>query len=134
MSMIAFASSEMRRAGFADSDIAAMEQILTIFYDTWDSGGAVWAMAPVLQRCIAGKPLSLLTGHDDEWTDVSEYSGEPMWQNKRCGTVFKNHERAYDIDVQGRPTITFPYSPEKAVVPSPVIVFDDQAAPQEPSQ
>ena len=33
--------------------------------------------------------LSPLTGEDSEWVDQTEASGGPMWQNKRCGAVFK---------------------------------------------
>jgi hypothetical protein len=46
-----------------------MIAILEKFFDQWDSGGAVHAVAPILQRLIAGKPLSPLTGADDEWFD-----------------------------------------------------------------
>lgn len=124
MSAKDFARSEMTLAGFSESEITTMQQILALFFGAWDSGGAVWAMAPVLQRLVAQKFLTPLTGDDAEWMDVSEYSGEPMWQNRRCSTVFKNSERAYDIDAEGRPSITFPYWPDKSDVSSPVIEFD----------
>lgn len=121
--IVALAESEMRRAKFGADDIEVMRQILTLFFDQWDSGGAVWVMAPVLQRCIAGKCLTPLTGADDEWEDVGALSnGEPMRQNIRCSTVFSDGSgRCYDIDTPGRPTITFPYWPACANVSSPVI-------------
>lgn len=124
MSVIDTAVSEMKLAKFPDDEIEVMRKILGLFFETWDSGGAVWAMAPVLQRCIAGKCLTPLTGEDSEWMDVSEASGGkgPVRQNKRCSTVFTDEDgRCYDIDTPGRPTITFPYWPEEARVPSPVI-------------
>lgn len=130
MSMIDSASKEMRLANFSESDIGTMRQILTLFFDAWDSGGAVWAMAPVLQRCIAGKCLTPLTGAEDEWMDVSEASGGrgPVRQNLRCSTVFTDEDgRCYDIDTPGRPTITFPYMPEEIRIPAPVIEFDPKA-------
>lgn len=115
----------MRLAGFEEADIDAMRRILDIFFERWDSGGAVWAMAPVLQRCIAGKCLTPLTGADDEWMDVSNASGGlPVRQNLRCSTVFSDETgRCYDIDTPGRPTITFPYMPDEIRVSSPVIEF-----------
>jgi hypothetical protein len=120
MSIKEQARRELALINFGDEDTAVMLDILDRFFDQWDSGGAVWAVAPVLQRCIAGKPLSPLTGADSEWMEV----GEGMWQNVRCSSVFKDATgRAYDIDVQGRPTITFPYDPEHARVPDPAVVF-----------
>ena len=108
----------------------AAETILEKFFDQWDSGGAVWCAAPVLQKLIAGKPLGPLTGEDSEWMEVAEDMKEIIWQNVRCGTVFKTKSHAdgevkcYDIDVEGRPPITFPYNPERAEVPSPVVEFN----------
>ena len=125
MSLIESAASEMQIAGFPVHEIDVMRKILTLFFDTWDSGGAVWAMAPVLQRLIAGKCLTPLTGEDSEWTDVSEASGgQPVQQNRRCGTVFRDETgRCYDIDTPGRPTITFPYWPINYQVADPVMTF-----------
>ena len=127
MSMIEHAASEMKLAGFSANEVETMRKILALLFGTWDSGGAVWAMAPVLQRCIAGKCLTPLTGADDEWMDVSEASGGrgPMRQNIRCSTVFSDEDgRCYDIDTPGRPTIAFPYMPDEIRVASPVIEIE----------
>lgn len=125
MSVVAHAVDEMKRAGFEQGDIDAMERILRIFFTYWDSGGAVWAMADVLQRLLNCQPLTPLTGADDEWTHVGEFGGEEVYQSKRAPSVFKNDKgRAYDIDVPGRPTITFPYDPTTKPVSSPVIEFE----------
>lgn len=121
MSIIAQAKEELRRVNFGEEDSAVMIDLLERFFDQWDSGGAVSVAAPTLQRLIAGKPLGPLMGDDDEWMDVSEMSGRTMYQNKRCSTVFKDGDRAYDIDTPGRPTITFPYWPERAEIGDPVI-------------
>lgn len=123
MSIIAQAKEELRRANFGEQDSAVMIDILERFFEQWDSGGAVSVVAPVLQRLIAGKPLGPLTGDADEWMDVSEMSGRVMYQNKRCSTVFKDGDRAYNIDTPGRPTITFPYWPESQIS-SPVIEIE----------
>ena len=124
MSVITRAKSELRRANFGDEDSAVMIDILERFFLQWDSGGAVYAVAPVLQRLIAGKPLGPLTGEDDEWVEV----GEGILQNTRISSVFKDprfHEGklAYDLDNPAGPrvAIAFPYWPERAEVASPVI-------------
>ncbi len=122
MSILSRAKDELRRINFGEDDSRAMIEILERFFEQWDSGGAVWAAAPVLQRLIAGKPLSPLSGDNDEWREV----GDGVFQNLRCSSVFKRDGKIYDIDVEGRPQITFPYNPEKAVVKSPVVEIDIQ--------
>lgn len=125
MSLIAHAKAELKRINFGDEDTAAMIEILEKFFDAWDSGGAVHAVAPILQRLLAGKSLSPLTGEDDEWCD----HGGGVFQNVRCGSVFKDprfHDGkfAYDIDAaEPRAAITFPYYPDRAAASSPVIEF-----------
>jgi hypothetical protein len=69
MSIVDQAKHELKLINFGDEDSAVMIAILEKFFDQWDSGGAVHAVAPILQRLIAGKPLSPLTGADDEWFD-----------------------------------------------------------------
>jgi hypothetical protein len=107
------AKSELAAANFGESDSAVMIEILEKFFDQWDSGGAVAVVAPVLQRLIAGLPLSPLTGADDEWIEV----GPGVYQNKRCSSVFKDpryHDGklAYDIAAPApRAAISFPYDP-----------------------
>lgn len=44
------------------------------------------------------EPLSPLTGEDDEWIDQSGPTGSPLYQNRRCPTVFKDERgNAYHI-------------------------------------
>jgi hypothetical protein len=112
MSIIDSAILEMKRANFENGDIETMRQILRLFFDQWDSGGAVWVMVPVLEKCLSGAPLSPLTGEDDEW--MAGHREEGMSQNIRCGTVFKfsgfNDGVPYDIDDRSW-NGTFPYMP-----------------------
>ena len=123
MSLINQAKHELKLINFGEEDSAVMIGILETFFEQWDSGGAVHAVAPILQRLIAGKALTPLTGEDDEWFD----HGGGVFQNKRCSSVFKDPrfhggERAYDIDArEPRAAITFPYWPDRADVPSPVM-------------
>jgi len=126
MSIRSQALSELKLAKFSESEITAYTKILDIFFEEWDSGGAVFAAAPVLQRLIKGQPLSPLTGKDDEWF----HHGEGVYQNIRCGTVFKDprfHDGklAYDIDApEPRAAISFPYWPLNSDVRSPCIEVD----------
>lgn len=124
MSIIEQAKTELRLINFGGEDGAVMIDLLERFLDQWDSGGAVWAVASVFQRLIAGKPLSPLTGDDDEWFD----HGNGVFQNLRASSVFKDprfHDGklAYDLDNPAGRTepISFPYWQDRAEVRSPVI-------------
>lgn len=133
MSVIEFAKSEMDRAKFHPLERDLIIEMMESFFKRYDSGGAVWAMAPALEhlpvvkRLIACKPLTPLTGEEDEWNDVSESAGRTCWQSRRMPSVFREEDGegkvwAYDIDApSGRKAITFPYFPERAEVASPVI-------------
>lgn len=122
MSLIEKAKRELAAINFGEEDSKVMVEILEKFFGQWDSGGAVWATAPVLQRLIAGKPLGPLTGEESEWY-IHDAPGMYA-QNMRCSTVFKASKdgHAYDIDVPGRPPITFPYWPDKADVSPPDMI------------
>lgn len=124
MSIVGKAKDELKRINFGEEDSARMIEILEIFFDQWDSGGAVHAVAPILQRLIAGKCLSPLTGEPDEWID----HGNGFFQNVRVSTVFKDPrfhggKLAYDLDNPegARKAISFPYYPAEARVASPVV-------------
>lgn len=128
MSIIESAKSEMALVNFGEDDSRVMVEILEKFFEQWDSGGAVHAVAPVLQRLIAGKPLAPLSGADDEWV-VHDFDDDCYAQNRRCGSVFKRRDgSAYDIASGPRVPITFPYWPDKAEVGSPVVVIDTDGA------
>ena len=123
MSIIEQAKYELGLINFGAEDTEAMVGILEKFFDQWDSGGAVHCVAPILMKCLAGQPLSPLTGDENEWNEVGpDFTGQSCWQNKRDSSVFRDGNwRCYDIDTPGRPTITFPYTPPKNDVASPVV-------------
>ncbi len=141
MSIVEQAKSELGLIGFGTDDTKVMIEILEKFFDQWDSGGAVHAVAPILQRCIAGKPLSPLTGADSEWFQPMD--DVECYQNKRCGSVFKEKDNkgnwiVYDIDKDPTPgvskvrhrwasrEVTLPYWPGRAEVSSPVITIETE--------
>jgi hypothetical protein len=124
MSIIESAKSEMRLAGYDVADTEVMVEILRKFLTRWDSGGAVWAMAPVLMRLLNNQPLTPISGAGYEWIDRSEISSSPMWQNERCSSVFKDGTgKAWDIDNPSWDG-AFPYEPPLSLPGDPVIVFD----------
>lgn len=133
MSLIEHAKTELAAINFGEEDSAAMIDILERFFDQWDSGGAVHAVAPILQRLISGQPLGPLTGADSEWFDPM--GDGIMLQNVRCGSVFKDWRdsngrlsaaagegtmHVHDLDNPAWDG-TFPYDPATKLPPSPVV-------------
>lgn len=129
MSIVDQAKSEMARASFSDEEQAAVISIMEIFFNHWDSGGAVSVMGPALVLMLQGKPLTPLTGADDEWMDTM--GDGRLLQNLRCGSVFKDGLTGHcnDIDAPDvRAAITFPYTPGEAWT-DPVVTIETQDTP-----
>jgi hypothetical protein len=106
MSLIQYAENELDRIGMTDDgDMNGMMRkhllhMVKEFANEGHSGFSASYALQCLKKLLNFKPLSPLTGEDEEWTDVSSISGVPHYQNKRCGSVFKNGKdgEAYDID------------------------------------
>ncbi len=105
--------------------------LIETFAEQGHSGSSAPYCIGYFKKLAAFEPLSPLTGADSEWTDVAQEMGTPMFQNKRCGSVFKNgNGRAYDIDgkvfqnrtggrygcSKSRVYIKFPYTPKTKYV------------------
>ena len=73
-------------------------KLLEVFHDEGHSGSSAPYAINLFTKLAKFEPIAPLTGEDWEWHDVSEYSGKTTWQNKRCGSVFKDDTGAYDID------------------------------------
>lgn len=109
MGLVSYAEDELNRIGMTDDgDMNGMmrKHILHMVKEFADEGHSGYSASYALQclkKLLNFKPLSPLTGEDDEWTEVTEISGYPHYQNKRCGSVFKNGKdgEAYDIDGKG---------------------------------
>jgi hypothetical protein len=106
MSLVSYAESELDRIGMTDDgDMNGMMRkhllhMVKEFADEGHSGFSASYALQCLEKIMRFKPLSPLTGEDDEWTEVSQISGYPHFQNKRCGSIFKDGKigEAYDID------------------------------------
>lgn len=118
-----WAKIELDRIKFGDKDTRAMLDILKLFFHNWDSGASVSVAAPILCRIIEGKPLTPLTGEQDEWADMSDTMNRgagALYQNIRRSSVFRERLPdgtmiAYDLDLPGDEEfpkagrITFPH-------------------------
>ncbi len=102
MNMQKWAERELELAGYkaADTEEGPMKwlregtlDLLEVFGKQGHSGGSAPHAVRIFERLASWKPLTPLTGKDDEW----EKSGD-HWQNKRASNVFKDADgRAYDI-------------------------------------
>jgi len=106
MSLLSYAESELDHIGLTEEDEyngMMRKHILHMikeFADEGHSGFSAQYAIDILSKLLSFKPLTPLTGEDDEWCDVSEYSGTTTYQNKRCSSVFKEGKdgEAYNID------------------------------------
>ena len=76
-------------------------KLLEVFHGEGHSGSSAPYAINLFEKLAKFEPVAPLTGEDWEWHNVSSYStpdNGPVYQNKRCGHVFKDDTGAYDID------------------------------------
>ena len=104
--LVNYAEDELDRIGMTDDgDMNGImrKHILHMVKEFADEGHSGFSASYALQclkKLLSFKPLSPLTGEDDEWAEVSQLSGYPHYQNKRYSAVFKDgrNGEAYNID------------------------------------
>ena len=94
-----YAKEELRRIGMIDSGEPCNDwatKAIVDLLESFDSQGHSGFSAPYVIRTFCRlamfKPLTPLTGEDDEWNDIGD-----CFQNKRYSAVFKNKKRWYHI-------------------------------------
>jgi hypothetical protein len=85
---------ELELAGYFDEDAmyggalgGAIMELLKVFKKQGHSGYSARFTAKAFYRLTEGKPLTALTGEDDEWETRGGFT-----QNKRCSAVFKEKD------------------------------------------
>jgi len=129
--LVNYAKSELKRIGMVDSGevyndsvAKAIMDLIELFAFQGHSGFSAPYVINAFSRLAMFKPLSPLTGEDDEW-----YDGVGTVQNKRYSAVFKDKDGvAYNIEGKvftddgevwytskdSRVNVTFPYTvPDK---------------------
>ena len=105
--LVSYAEDELNRIGMTEDSPDEMNvmmrkhivHMIKEFSEEGHSGFSGRYALNILTKLLDFKPLTPLTGEDDEWGDVREYGESPSWQNKRRSSVFKNADgTCYDID------------------------------------
>ena len=143
--LVDYAKDELKRIGMIDSGepyndwaTKAILDLIELVASQNHSGFTAPYVINAFNRLARFKPLSPLTGVDDEWKDI----GDGRFQNKRYSAVFKDKDgTAYNIEGKvftddgeiwytnrdSRVDITFPY-----VVPDkPEYVYRDKKESEE---
>lgn len=134
---VEYAKSELARItkdgdGLQNAINKNILDIIELFASQGHSGFTAGYAMSILERLSRFKPITPLTGEDDEWIKVSDEMGQRCFQNKRCSSVFKttdaqgNTIEVHDIDAiacsdnggltwftssRFRKNVTFPYEP-----------------------
>lgn len=125
--LVDYAKDELKRIGMIDSGepyndsvTKAILDLIELFASQGHSGFTAPYTINAFSRLAMFKPLSPLTGEDDEWNEV----GTGVFQNKRCFSVFKDKDgTAYNLEGKiftddgevwyrnkdSRVNVTFPY-------------------------
>lgn len=117
-----------------DAIEAHVLKMVETFADEGHSGSSGAYTLSILSKVLAFEPVTPLTGNDDEWVEVGAQNGKPLYQNNRCGRVFREgDDYAYDIEGKvfrdpdgscftsrdSRVPVTFPYTPMTETVDRP---------------
>jgi len=109
----------------------AVMELIEVFSKQGHSGMSASLVRSLFDRVSNYKPLSPLTGEDDEWNEVNN----GKFQNKRCSHVFKENGIAYDSNGKifrepngtcytsrdSEVVVTFPYTPKSEYIDVPPI-------------
>src|SRR5699024_9882012 len=100
MDLVEYAKSELARIGrdedgMQDAINKDILRIVEMFSNQGHSEYSADYALSILERLLRFKPITPLTGEDDEWDEISHGTQ----QNKRCPSVFRNADgTAHDID------------------------------------
>lgn len=102
MSFIKHAERELDLIGLTEDSSDEMNvdmrkhilHMINEFAEEGHSGMSASYALSILKNLLDFKPLTPLTGEDDEWNEI----GNGYWQNRRASNVFKTKDGAYWMD------------------------------------
>ena len=104
--LVKYAMDEMSRLGWMNEDTDPMQkemvkcvlELIKVFDSQGHSGFSAPYCLNLFDRLAKWKPISPLTGEDDEWADIDS----ELYQNKRYSAVFKDKGTGRVYNVEGK--------------------------------
>lgn len=103
--LVDYAKDELKRIGMINSGepyndwaTKAILDLIELFDSQGHSGFSASYVINAFRRLAMFKPLSPLTGEDDEWNEMRDGS----FQNKRYSAVFKDNKDGIAYDIEGK--------------------------------
>lgn len=103
--LVDYAKDELKRIGMIDSGeeyndwaTEAILDLIELFSSQGHSGFSAPYVANMFHRLAMFKPVSPLTGEDDEWIEHKDGS----FQNKRYSAVFKDGKDGIAYNIEGK--------------------------------
>lgn len=78
-------------------------ELIKVIDEQGHSGSSIGFVMSLFRTLVEYKPLTALTGSEEEWKDVSDFYGDKasVQQNKRCPSIFRvcnDNATAYNIN------------------------------------
>lgn len=91
---------ECKAAKFAKENVM---ELIKVIDEQGHSGLSIGFVMSLFKTLVEYKPLTALTGSEEEWKDVSDFYGDKasVQQNKRCPSIFRvcnDNATAYNIN------------------------------------
>lgn len=109
MSLVHFAENELNRLLSEDDEMQkeinkSILDVLNLMATQGHSGFSLSYTLSLLDRLLSYKPITALTGEEDEWEDITELNdGESLQQNKRYYSIFRsNNDNSTAYNVNGK--------------------------------
>jgi hypothetical protein len=107
VSLVEHAIYELTALGQFEEDPAFSQSLvaaIAAFASYGHSGGSAFAAIEMLHELLQFHALTPLTDNPEEWVDVTEMSGSPMWQNRRQSDAFSydGGKTYYTLDERDR--------------------------------
>jgi hypothetical protein len=99
--MLTWAEEELKRYNFdfyGDNMNKAVLEVLKTLVDQGHTNMSASVVITLVDRLWSWKPLTPLTGEEDEWSDILDPDGNTR-QNKRYSAVFRTIMSTIDIPV-----------------------------------
>lgn len=86
--LVNHARRELEIIGEEPEFINGYLKVIQAFSEMGHSGGSASVAIPVINKLLQFQNISPLTDDPDEWMNVSEVSGDAMWQSRRRADAF----------------------------------------------